>query len=440
MREERLILFFFLGLILTGSILLALPVSWKGAEPLPYTDALFTATSAVCVTGLITVDTAAFSLFGKTVILLLIQFGGLGLITFSTFFLVLFSRKLSLAGRKSVKEYYLESIPVEPRSIIRQIVFMTLAVETAGAVLLAPVLPAPVGVPGWFNALFHSVSAFCNAGFSLYSNNLEDFVSQPLVNIVIPLLIILGGIGFVVLRDVVQFVLRKNRILAFHTRIVLTTTLFLIIAGTVLFLLLETRNTLAGLPPGEKIMASVFQAITPRTAGFNTLPIGKLRPVTQVVLLPFMYVGGAPGSLAGGVKVTTLFILFQLIFKRMDNRKRISAFQRKIPANILLKSLVFFLRTLIILTGIITALALTFRFTHPHQELQLLAIVFESFSAFGTVGLSLGLTPDLSIPGKIIITLTMMTGRFGLVILSMRIFNKIDAEHDHYTEDEVLIG
>jgi len=293
--SERAALFgYFLTLTAVGTLLLYLPAAWNGTTRLGLLDALFTSVSSVCVTGLITVDTALYSPFGKGVILFLIQFGGLGILTFTTmFFVSVRDRKVSLRDMKMVKKYYLESIEFQAHHILRNILVLTFSVEAAGAFLLwlrfRQTVPEGTAL---FTAIFHSISAFCNAGFSLFSDSLAGYAADPYILIIIMLLIIIGGLGFLVFNDAANVLLKKKKRFSLHTTIVLTTTLALISIGAVAFYLMEYRNTLAEMGTGRKIVNSLFQSITPRTAGFNTLDQNELTGSSKFLTMILMVIGG----------------------------------------------------------------------------------------------------------------------------------------------------
>ncbi len=438
--ETGIILTYFLSLIIFGTALLLIPCSWNGAGRLEIIDAFFTSASAVCVTGLITVDTSLFSIFGQSVIAFLIQSGGLGLISFSSFYLVIPSGRPSLKGSRIIREYYLDSIEYEPSDIVKQILFMTFSIEITGAVLLYfQFLKNGVRNP-IFVSVFHSISAFCNAGFSTFPDSFERYRGNAVVNITVMLLIISGGIGFVVFRDIVKKTLNRKRHLAVHTKMVLLSSSILVVAGASVIFIIESARYLAGATPGEKILSSFFQSVTARTAGFNTVPISELNIVSQITLIPLMFIGGAPGSISGGIKVTTFLIILLVIFRQMDERKNITVFMRNIPSATIFKALVFMIKAFSILSTQIFFLALSEQFFNPSAEFTVMEIVFECFSAFGTVGLSLGITPFLSVPGKLIIIMIMFTGRFGLILIVMNLFRKKKNIQYDYPKEEVLIG
>lgn len=315
-KSERSFVFsFFIFVILTGSFLLFLPFSWNGTEKLAYIDALFTSTSAVCVTGLVTVDTAQYSLFGRIVVLLLIQIGGLGVITFATIYLVIPSSRISLKRSETIQDFYLNDVEYKPRQIIKQILLITFVIEGIGAFILFFQFKESVPKEAVLFSVFHSVSAFCNAGLSLFSNNLEDFHHNPVVVYTISFLIIFGGLGFVVIRDIIKRMTGKTKKFAYHSKLVISTTAFLVIFGATLFLLFEFNKTMAGYTIFDKIANAFFQSVTPRTAGFNVLRQNEITISSQILTLLLMFIGGSPGSTAGGIKTTTALILFLVMIK-----------------------------------------------------------------------------------------------------------------------------
>ncbi|MBN2533037.1 MAG: potassium transporter [Spirochaetales bacterium] len=439
MRSEIFILLsFFISLILIGTVFLLIPVSWNGTENLSFIDALFTSASAVCVTGLITVDTALYSRFGQIIILLLIQTGGLGLISFSTLYIVIPSRKISLKGTKIIKEYFIDSVEYEPKKIIRFIVFFTLGIEAIGAIILYFGFSQTIKTDTFFCALFHAVSAFCNAGFSLFSNNLEDFSRNGIVSITIMALIVFGGIGFIVLWDNIKKITGKKKHLSLHTKMVLAMTGILILTGGIFIFFMEFNHSLSNHNIQDKIIISFFQSITPRTAGFNTIRITDMHPLSQLFFIPFMFIGGSPGSISGGIKVTTLFIIILLFLKNNDEQKGIIIFKRRLPAITIYRVTIFFIKAAAFLLFSFILFSVSEFFLNSGSEINFFKLFFESTSAFGTVGLSLGITAGLSVIGKIIIIVTMLLGRVGLLIIMMNIFTSKD--EIIFPKEEVLIG
>lgn len=319
LTEKGVLFLYFLGLIFLGSALLSLPGLYRPG-PLSYIDALFTAVSAVCVTGLITVNTADFTLPGQAVILLLIQFGGLGILTFATIYLVPRIKKVSFRHRRLIKEMFVDNVEYRPRAILRSVLGFTLGIELTGILLLFPLFARSGAEHPLFTALFHGISAFCNAGFSTFSDSLEGFAGNyPLQGILMGL-IVSGGLGFVVLQDTARVVFRRSRRLSLHAFLVLAASLILWITGTLIYLLTERAGLLAGMGSGEKFLSALFQSVTNRTAGFNVLPQGELSLLSRLLTLPFMFVGGASGSIAGGIKVTTIALVVAAVFSDYEEK------------------------------------------------------------------------------------------------------------------------
>ncbi|MBN2353259.1 MAG: potassium transporter [Spirochaetales bacterium] len=439
--EKRFLFSYYIIIILVGSILLSLPFSWNGKGSLSYIDAFFTSASAVCVTGLITVDTAQFSLFGKIIILLMIQAGGLGIIGFTTIYLAIPSLRLSLKHRMLVKELYLDDVEFEPQNIMKQIVFITLLIEFIGAVFLwigfAPTLKenAPLA------AIFHSISAFCNSGFSIFSTSMEGFVGNPIVNFTVMGLVILGGLGFMVIRDIAKRVSGKKRRLALHSRIVLVTSLCLILLGAVAFFALEYNNAYARLNPGEKVMAAVFQSVTPRTAGFDTVTQSKLSAPSKLLTLPLMYIGASSGSTGGGIKTTTFAVILLMALFGSRRGGEIVVGGRRLPASLLSNAAIFMLKIFMILFVSLFVMSVVELVFFPGPGKDLFNLTFEAFSAFGTVGLSQGVTPNLSVFGKLILVFLMFEGKAGLLAMALTSPTfRFSQKELHYPSGEVLIG
>jgi trk system potassium uptake protein TrkH len=441
MIANRFIMYgFFALLMLIGGTTLWLLPSWNGEGDLSFLDALFTSVSAVAVTGLITANTASFTTLGQVVVLILIQIGGLGIIAFSTLALTQSRRKISLQRRAIIREYYVGSVESEPRRIVRNIVLSTLAVEAVVMIALIPAFSsAGVEQPVW-TALFHAVSAFCNAGFSLFADSLEQFVANPAVTIPIMIALVAGGLGFVVYQDLFAKAREGRRhVFSVHTRIVLFATGGLIMLGWILFLAVEWDGAFAALRPGDRVWAALFQAVTPRTAGFNTVPQGSLSTSGASMTISLMIIGGAPGSIAGGVKVTTIFIALLAAFGRTDEDGTARVFHRKIPVSLVSRAQLFIIRAALIVVGSFLALTISENLIAA-SGFSFQALLFETVSAFGTVGLSVGITPELSSIGKIIIMVTMFAGRVGLISLAIPPRGKQWEGLVDYPKGEVLIG
>jgi len=438
LSPSRILPISFLVVIFLGTILLLLPISYK--KSLSFIDALFTITSATCVTGLTVVDTGkTFTLFGQLIVLLCIQIGGLGLMTFSSLVALFRGKSLSFRDRTIVVESFLPYPVRGIPNIIKQIFLYTFIIEFLGAFFLF--MSFSKKFPLWDSiklSIFHSVSAFCNAGFSLFSENLCSFRGDVLVNITIISLIFLGGIGFFSLKVITSFILSKVKKQKFrfplHFKIVFSTSLILILAGSILFFLLEWNNTLKGFPLKEKVLASLFQAVTPRTAGFNTVNISMINGATTLLLIALMFIGASPGSTGGGIKTSTFFVILYQVKSRLKGEREIFFSSRKIPREIVSKAfMIFFLSLFITIT--VFFLILTFQ-----ENARFDVLLFEVISAFGTVGLSKGITPFLNTISKVIIMLTMFIGRVGPVTIFYSLKEPREVEGISYPEEKIMIG
>ena len=409
---------FFSFIILIGALLLYLPAAWVGTSAYPgrlaFIDTLFTSASAVCVTGLVTADTSGFSRFGQTIIMLLIQLGGLGIISFTSILLTIPGGRLPLRRLKTIRSFSVEGVEYDPIKIVRNIVFFTLLIECLGSFLLFLEFERMgVEAPG-FTAAFHAVSAFCNAGFSIFPDSVERFNTHPLTLGILTLLIVSGGIGFIVLQDVERRIRGKSKKLSYHSKVVLFSTLVLIILAALAFWLIERQGVFADMNFLDSVMNALFQSVTPRTAGFNSVTQIQLHQPSKFLTLILMFIGGAPGSIAGGIKVTTAYTVMIVFMRRPDTQGDYTAFRKRITASTANDAVDYLLRAgalLVCATGILSLTEGLIGVDFGH-------IVFESVSAFGTVGLSLGLTPNLSFAGKIVIIATMFAGRVGLIALA----------------------
>jgi len=448
---QLLALFYALAIFL-GAALLATPFAARGA-PLSFLDALFTATSAQCVTGLTVVDTGSrFSLFGQSVILALIQVGGLGITTFSVYLFIYLRIGVGAKGRWIINETLMHTPVGSWRELIRGVVVLTLVIEALGAVLLALALVPRLGWgTGLYSAVFHSVSAFCNAGFSLFPDNLVGFRADPLVNTTIIALIILGGIGFLVIREVMAWIgarirhLRRPRRrhirISLHGKVVLVTSVFLIFYGAVLIGWLERDNALAGMPFLEGMWTALFQSVSARTAGFNTVDLGAFRSPTLFLVMFLMFVGASPGSAGGGVKTTCLALFFAVFYSRLKGTPHVSLFHRTIPDELVTKALALVLLACILIGCALFALLLAQSPDLAHENpREFLVCAFEAVSAFGTAGLSIGMTGKLNPLGKWIIILLMFVGRVGLLTMAFAIAGRTRRFPTRYAEENVMIG
>ncbi len=437
LSSSRIILLGFACLILLGSILLASPIASTG-EDISWLDALFTSTSAVCVTGLAVVDTGAdFSLFGQLVIMLLIQVGGLGFMTFGVLIAVVMGKKIGLKERLLIQE---SSNSLSTQGVVRlsiSIFLIAFIVEVLGAALLTLRWESELGLKkAVYYGVFHSISAFNNAGFGLWSDNLSRYVGDPLVNLVITLLFIIGGIGFTVILDI--FRKRGWKRLSLHSKLVLVTSGVLCILGFMGIFLIEIFNssTFGSLSWSERIWASYFQGVVTRTAGFNTIDIAQMLPASQFFMIILMFIGASPGSTGGGIKTSTFMVLALTIVAIVKGQRDTELMGRRVPQSIILRSLA------IMVISVIVVITATFLLTITEHNLNrdFLALLFEAVSAFGTVGLSMALTPELSAWGKGIITIVMYIGRLGPLTLVLALANKHDKQKYRYPEEKIMIG
>lgn len=404
----------FATLIILGAILLFMPISTNSGQSVNFIDALFTATSAVCVTGLVVFDTnVVWSAFGQTVIIILIQVGGLGIMSVATLFSLFLGRRIGLKERLAIQESLNEFSLTGIVRIFKNILIGALAIEITGALILSTKLIPLYGFSkGLGKSVFHSISAFCNAGFDLFGSLGNEFVSltgfnqDPVILFTISFLIIIGGLGFIVWKDTLSNRNFSNFML--HTKVVLLTTLILITAGTILLYIFEYNNpeTLKNLPISSKIINAFFHSVTPRTAGFNSISIGGLTEPSKLLTILLMFIGGASGSTAGGIKVTTFSIIIFATLSYIKGNSDVNLFNRKVPETVIKKSISII--TLSVVLIFITTIVLLI-----NKEGTFIQVLFESVSAFGTVGLSTGITPNLNIISKLQIIITMFFGRIG---------------------------
>lgn len=422
----------FMLVVLIGTLLLSLPLAVKTGNP-DLLTALFTSASAACVTGLVTVDTAShWTVFGQVVILLLIQIGGLGLMTFVTYFFIMLGRRLNLK-QKMILQYALNrSSMADLIEIIRYLLVISLSFETAGTLILfihwLPEMGA--GKALWYG-LFHAVSAFNNAGFDLFGNfnSLQAFTGDVVVNLTLSILFITGSLGFLVIYEL--FTYRRQGRLSLHSRLVLAGTAALLLLGVTVILLIEYNQALAALSWPDKILAAYFLSAT-HTAGFSTIDINSTLPATQIFMMGMMFIGGAPGSTAGGIKVTTLLLLAMIIWSVFSGKKDVEIAKRRISSQDVSRTItVVSISVLVIFLG---ALLLSV------QHHEFLPVLFEVVSATGTVGLSLGLTQSLTPLGQIIIIAIMLFGRLGPVTIGLALAYHPQTSAIRYPEDRIMIG
>ncbi len=415
--------------------MLSLPWAWNGQTRLSWLDALFTSTSAVCVTGLIVVDTAQFSLFGQTIIMLLIQFGGLGIVTFATLYVALPRRRVSLVNRGIIKDMFIDEVESNPRLIIRSILLTTLSIEFIGFLVLRHRFK-DLEVDGYvFAAAFHSVSAFCNAGFSTFSDNLIGFAGDLTINLMIIVLIVAGGLGFVVHQDIGRVFMRTKHRLSYHSSIVIITTAVLILVGLAAFYILEYDGAYATMSVPQKLLAALFQSVTPRTAGFETVAQSSLNLASVAMVIFLMFTGGSPGSTAGGVKTTTMFMAFVSAFRGHEEDGSIVYRGGALSPGSVIKAFSVLAKAFfIVASGFLVLLALEGR-KYGFGDL-----LFEVVSAFGTVGLSRAVTPGLGPAAKSLIIAMMFMGRVGLFAMAISRASDRVERFAEFPRESLLIG
>ena len=444
LSPSQFLIISFAALVGVGALLLMLPLASSTGQSLRPMDALFTATSAVCVTGLIVLDTPAdFSLFGQIVILALIQIGGLGYMTIATVLLITLGRRIGLRARLVIQET-LSAFSLEGLiGFIIGIVQFAFLVELFGAVLLTLryFVDMDLGKAIYYG-IFHSISAFNNAGFSLFSNSMIDYRSDLFVNVVIMTLIILGGVGFLVYQDVLRFLRKEILRLSTHTKVVLVTTIVLILFGWAGILLFEHRNpqTLQALSWADQGLSALFQTVSGRTAGFSSIDVSLLGTPTLYLLVLLMFVGGGPGSAAGGIKVTTLAIMVVSLWSTMrGHHENVTLFHRRLPSHIIAKAFFLAAMGMILVTGVTLLLLYS-------EGRTMLNTLFEVTSAAGTVGMSIGDGGGLSFCalfsdfGKGVIVTTMFLGRIGPLAIGITSLEHPRHERVRYPEGKVIIG
>lgn len=432
----QLVALTFLMLIFTGTGFLMLPIACVNGISLPFIDALFTATSAVCVTGLVVVDTGTyFSLFGQTVILILIQLGGLGIMTFATLISVAIGKKINLRERLLIQETLNQEHFSGVVRLALHVVKYTFLIEFIFGSILAFHLYPKYGFNAVYMGYWHAVSAFCNAGFDLFGNfdSLVNFKGDVVVNICMMSLIILGGLGFIVLED--MLIKRNFKSLTAHSKIVLISSAILIFGGTISLWLMEHNNiyTIANLSPIDQWMTCMFQSVTARTAGFNTLAIENMHGSSLLFLLILMLIGASPTSTGGGVKTTTAVVVLMSVWSLLHEKNDIVIFERKISKKAVNKAFAIFVLALF-LVSCVTLLICAI------DNIPVIQVLFEVVSAFGTVGLSVGITRDLSEVSKLLLVLTMYAGRVGVITFAMLLLQKPRPDKVKYPEVKVIIG
>lgn len=444
MTVARTVSLGFIAVILVGTLLLMLPVSTADGTWGNFLTSLFTSTSAVCVTGLVVVDTGTyFSFVGQALLLLLIQVGGLGYMTATTFLLLVLGRKFGLRDKVAIQQSLDQKGLSGVDQLIKSIIAVTLIIELTGAFVMMPVFIPQFGFDRglWF-ALFHSVSAFNNAGFGLLPDNMTQYATSIPINLAIPLLIILGGIGYQVIMDTYLWVRdrvkgRRGRIvLSLNYKIAVSTTLFLLVVGTLGMLIAEYNNpgTFGPFNFRDKLLLAWFQGVVPRTAGFNSTDYTKMTEAGWFLTIILMFIGASPGSTGGGIKTTTFRVLFACTRAVLQGKEEVVSYQRQIPMNLVLRAVgVLFgaLATVLIASALI-------ELSDPNVEF--VRILFEVVSAFATVGLSTGITAGVSAFAKLVLIATMYIGRVGILLLMSAILGDPNPTAINYPEANLLVG
>jgi trk system potassium uptake protein TrkH len=440
LSPAEVVLLSFGGWILLGSLILMLPVSAAPGKSIAFIDALFMATSATCVTGLSSISLPdEFSIFGQMVMLILTQVGGLGIMTLSSSMAVIMGRNLQMREQVIMQDVLDTSSSQELMGLIVDIIRYTFVIEFIGAILLTSGFYQEgfeIGQAIYFG-FYHSIMAFCNAGYALFNNNLEDFKFEPLISMTVAFLIILGGIGFSVMKDILTTIKarRSFKTLSVHTKIVLSVNTLLLAFGTIYLFFGEFLHAFQEMNMWERLQVSFFQSVTPRTAGFNTINLNSLHPHSIYMMILLMFIGASPGSTGGGVKTTTFAVLLQSVTATLKGKYDVEFFERKIPPATVVKSIAIFIISLIIVSsGVLIMMRL-------EPDKSFLALFFEVTSAFGTVGLSLGITPFLTVLGKITIIAMMFFGRVGPLTLILAVGSRaVIPSKVEYPEGKVLIG
>jgi len=442
LNPPQIVIISFALVILTGAFLLTLPIATVSGRISPV-DALFTATSAVCVTGLVVVDTGTyFTRFGQIVVLLLIQIGGLGFMTMATLFFVLIGRKIGLRSRLIMQEALNQFSLSGVIRLTKYIVALTLLVEGIGAVILTVRFASELDLgTAVYYGIFHAVSAFCNAGFDLLGrfhgpfSSFTPYVEDSVVVLTLSSLFVFGGIGFSVITDSIRK--RNWRSLTLHSKLVLTITALLLTLGTVVMFTLEHNNpaTMAPLSLKGKLLSAFFHAATPRTAGFNILNTGSLTPAGLFFTIILMFIGASPASTGGGIKTTTFGVLLLTVLALVRGKEDVEVYQKRLSQEVVYKSLAVALMSL----SLVVVVTMVLSFTEVHHA-TFLQVMFETVSAFGTVGLSTGITPQLTMVGRLLIIMTMFAGRVGPLSLFVALTQHQRPATFHYPEEKILVG
>ncbi len=435
----RMIAFGFALIIVIGTILLSLPIATKTGET-DLLTALFTATSATCVTGLVAADTYQnWTLFGQLVILCMLQVGGLGFMTIGVYISILLKRRIGLQERATLHESVNTLEIAGVVRLVKKIVQGAFIIEGTGALLLATrFIPRFGWANGIYFSIFHSISAFCNGGFDLMGideaySSLVSYEGDILVNVVICLLILIGGIGFIVWDDVLKHKWHFKKYLL-HSKIVLATTLGLTVAGTLLFLIFENNATLAGMTPIEKLLGALFASVTPRTAGFNTVDTGAMSNAGTLLTMLLMFIGGSPGSTAGGAKTTTMVVLLFYAVAMIRNRGDINLFGRRLSADVVRKA------NAVVVINFSLAFGAACAIMALQPAIPMPDVVFEVLSAINTVGMTTGITRELGVISKLIVAVLMYCGRLGSLSFALVLAKKPSTNHVREPQEKIIVG
>ncbi len=436
--EVQVLALGFFIVIFIGCTILSLPISSASGEATNFLDSIFTATSATCVTGLVTVDTGThWNLFGQTVIMILIEIGGLGFMSFATFISVLIGRRITLKSRLLMQEA-MNTFNIQGLvKMLKKVMLFTFIIQFIGALILSTQLIPEFGVArGIYISIFSSISTFCNAGFDLFGNfnSYTAYYDNSIILLTVSALIAIGGLGFIVLLELYNY--KSTKKLSLHAKVVLLITTILIVGGTIVMFILEYNNpnTIGNMNIKDKIVNSIVASISPRTAGINSVPIDKMTTTSKFITVILMFIGGSPGSTAGGLKTSTFGIILCTAISVIKGKENADIFGRTIPRGLQLKAVTL----LIIGMGLVTTVTMALTIAEPNEAF--LDVLYEATSAFGTVGLTTGVTQRLSEPGKIIIIMLMYLGRVGPLTVVMALISRKKGTNYKYPEGKILIG
>ena len=446
LEPTHITILMFSGVILLGTSLLMLPFAHK--VPLSFLDALFTATSATCVTGLMTVNVAeTFTTFGQVVIMLLIQLGAIGILTASSFFMLALGKAVSMRESSIIHDAFGSSQKINVKKLVRMVFAFLIGFEAVGVVVLTFLWTDEFGFKGaLWAAVFHSISAFCNAGISIFPKGAIGMDQKPLLDMTFAILIIAGSAGFITITELYERGRKKlpgRTIWSLTTRLVVLYTVILLVVGTVGFMTLEYHNTLSGKPVSEQLMSSFFHSVSGRTAGFLNVDFALLENTTLYMFILFMFIGGSPVSVAGGIKITTLAVIIGMAISRTRGLEKVHIFNRALPEEIVSRSISIVAIAVTIVIAFTTLLLFTESGTAANvseSRSLFIEIVFEVASAFGTTGSSMGITPNLSVAGKLLVSLLMLIGRLGPITIAMAVTARKSRASYQLSEEPVMVG